>query len=59
MKREQIIKAIERGKNTVKRIEASQIPKDKRRDSAWLNAINDIIDRVGLSILDQLEIDNE
>lgn len=57
MTREQIIKRVEQAKNKVKRIEAAAVAEESRKDSAWLGAVNDIIDRVALAILDELEED--
>ena len=50
----EVIEAIKRGKEKIKTIEAQQIPKEKQTNSAWLIAINDIIDRTGLAIRDEL-----
>ena len=51
----EILGAIERGKAKIKGIEAGFMPEIFRKDSAWLEAINDIINRTGLAIRDELE----
>ena len=51
----EIIKAIEQGKDKVKKTEATYIPSEFRKDSAWLDAVYDIIDRTALAIRDKLE----
>lgn len=50
-----ITKAIEQGKDKVKKIETTYVPSEFRENSAWLDAVNDIIDRTGLAIRDKLE----
>ena len=50
-----MIKAIERAKDKIKKIEAKHIPAEFRANSAWLQAVNDIIDRTALAISDELE----
>jgi len=52
--RVKVIEAIERGKEKIKAIEAQKVVKERRKDSAWLMAVNDIVDRVGLAIRDEL-----
>lgn len=52
----EIIDALEKAKTKIKFIESSGIPKDKRAESAWLIAINDIIDRTVLAVRDELEL---
>ncbi len=55
MKKQEMLKAIERAKDKLKNIESKMIAVELREDSAWLNAINDIIDRAGLAVLDELD----
>jgi len=55
--RVKVIEAIERGKEKIKAIEAQKVVKERRNDSAWLMAVNDIVDRVGLAIRDELITD--
>jgi len=55
IKNEEIIKAVVRGKNKIKKIESNAVDVEFRKDSAWLDVVNDIIDRVGLAILDELD----
>ena len=50
----EIIKAIEQGKDMVKKVEAAFVPSEFRENSAWLGAINDVIDRTALAIRDKL-----
>jgi hypothetical protein len=54
MKKKEIIAAIERGRDRIKKIEENSVAKEFRKDSAWLCAINDIIDRTALSIRDEI-----
>ena len=51
----EILAAIEAGKYKVKRIEAKTVPAEFRKNSAWLEAIYDIVNRTGLAIRDELE----
>jgi len=51
----EMVVAIKEGAYQVKKIEAKPIPKDRVKDSAWLAAVYDIIDRTALAIRDQLE----
>ena len=52
---DEILIAIKRGENKIKRIEANIVPAEFRKDSAWLDAVNDIISRTCLAIRDELE----
>jgi len=52
---DEILAAIRRGENKIKRIEAGIVPAEFRKDSAWLDAVNDIIARTCLVIRDELE----
>lgn len=54
-KNREIIKAIVQAKNKIKKIESNAADVGFRKDSAWLVTVNDIIDRVGLAILDELD----
>ena len=49
------IKAIDRGRDKVKRIEAKAVEPEFQDDSAWLAAVYDIIDRTALAIYDELD----
>jgi len=49
-----MIEAVERAKAKMKKIEAKHIPVKFRENSAWLQAVNDIIDRTALAIVDEL-----
>ena len=51
----EILVAIEAGKYKVKRIEAKAVAPEFREDSAWLEAIYDVINRTGLAIKDEIE----
>ena len=51
----ELIAAIKHGKDKVKKIEAKSVPVEFRKDSAWLEAIYDIINRTGLAIRDEIE----
>ena len=51
----EMVSAIKEGVYKIKKIEAASIPQDKVKDSAWLIAIYDIIDRAALAIRDELE----
>jgi len=51
----EIINSLEKAKAKIKKIEANFVPKEFRADSAWLEAINDIIDRTVLAVRDALE----
>ena len=51
----EILAAIDAGKYKVKRIEAKAVPAEFRKDSAWLEAIYDVINRTGLAIRDEIE----
>lgn len=52
---EQAIIAIDLAKDKIKNIEAQQVPKEYQANSAWLTAVNDIIDRTALAIRDELD----
>lgn len=51
----EIIKALEKAADKIKSIEARHVPAEFRKDSAWLNAVNDIIDRTVLAVRNELE----
>lgn len=51
----EIIEALEKAKTMIKFIEAYDIPEEERAESAWLIAINDIIDRTALAFRNELE----
>ena len=51
---EDIIAAISRGVNRMKRIEEQAVPEERRKDSAWLDACFDLINRTALAIRDEL-----
>ena len=49
-----IIAGIVKGVQRMKRIEVAWIPVERQNDSAWLQTVNDIIDRTALAIRDNL-----
>ena len=51
----EILAAIEAGMDKVKRIEAKMVAPEFRKDSAWLDAIYDTINRTGLAIRDEID----
>ena len=51
----EIIGAVERGRDKMKKIEAEEIPLKYRKESAWVIAVSDIIDRTALAIRDELD----
>lgn len=50
-----IIEALEKAKNKIKNIETKFVPLEFRKDSEWLKAVFDIIDRTALALRDELE----
>ena len=51
----ELIAAVKRGKDKVKRIKAKSVPVEFRKDSAWLEAIYDVINLTGFAIKDEIE----
>ena len=51
----EVLVAIEAGAKKIKRIETKVVAPEFREDSAWLEAIYDIINRTALAIRDALE----
>lgn len=51
----EIIDAIDRAKDKVKKAEAKLIPAEFHKDSAWLETVNDIVDNTSLAVRNELE----
>lgn len=50
-----ILRSIERGRDKIKKIETKAVESEFQKDSAWLIAVYDIVDRTALAIRDELE----
>jgi len=51
----ELLAAINAGSSKVKKIEAKSVPVEFRKNSAWLDAIYDVINRTALAIRDEIE----
>jgi len=51
----ELLAAINVGSSKVKKIEAKAVSPEFRKDSAWLDAIHDVINRTALAIRDEIE----
>ena len=49
------LEAIRRGRNKIKKAYEKDVIPELRKDSAWLEAVNDIIDDTALAIQNELE----